>query len=216
MHAGANRGLGLEICRQLSAGGSYSSIFAICRKTSEELSSLAAAGFGGEKIITIVENVEITKDDATSALQKLFATKEATPVPIHLLVHNAGGYGAPEYKGVYSTQNLQNITADNMRFAFELNTLAPLMVTKALLPNLIAAASDDKENSSKVIIISSAMGSIAENESGGHYGYRVAKAGVNIMGKSLAVDLKDKNIAVGLGTIVKRRHYFTLVSEREL
>jgi NAD(P)-dependent dehydrogenase (short-subunit alcohol dehydrogenase family) len=156
---------------------------------------------GSNDKIKIVENIEVTNDDASSAVQKFFATSDARPTPIHLLVHNAGAYGPPEntddMSAIYSAQSLQNVNAEKMRFAFELNTLAPLILTQALLPNLVAAAASEN-NPSKVIIISSAMGSIAENGSGGHYAYRMAKAGVNMVGKSLSVDLKDKNVAVSL------------------
>jgi NAD(P)-dependent dehydrogenase (short-subunit alcohol dehydrogenase family) len=187
----------LELCRQLADGGVYNSVYAICRKTSEELTKLAAGS--GEKV-KIVENIEITKDDAASAVQKAFATNEASPTPIHLLVHNAGAYGPPEnFSGpqdVYNSQALQNINAEKMRFTFELNTVAPLVLTQALLPNIMAASKEG--DPAKVAIVTSAMGSIAENGSGGHYAYRAAKAAVNMVGKSLAVDLKDKNIAVGL------------------
>jgi tubulin alpha len=70
------------------------------------------------------------------------------------------------------------------------------------LPNLkaatLSAAAETTAHPKKVIIISSAIGSIEENGSGGHYGYRTSKAGVNMIGKSLAMDLKDDNICVGL------------------
>jgi NAD(P)-dependent dehydrogenase (short-subunit alcohol dehydrogenase family) len=181
----------LELCRQLAAGDQYSTIFGICRKSSEGLEKLESESGGKVKL---VENVEITAEDATTKVQKIFGT-----APIHLLVHNAGAYGPPEHMdNLYASQALENIDAERMRFAFELNTLAPLLLTKALLPNLKEAAGEN--DPSKVIIISSAMGSIADNESGGHYGYRTAKAAVNMIGKSLAVDLKDKRIAVSLGT----------------
>jgi NAD(P)-dependent dehydrogenase (short-subunit alcohol dehydrogenase family) len=184
----------LELCKQLAEGGSYASVFALCRKTTDELNQLAAQS----NKIKVVEGVEVTKDDAASVLQEAFRTK-AQPIPIHLLVHNAGGYGPPGGSLTdYTSQTLDNITTERMRYAFDLNTIAPLMLTQALVPNLEVAASS-AEDPAKVVIISSAMGSIEENTSGGHYGYRTAKAGVNMVGKSLSVDLKDKNIAVGLG-----------------
>jgi len=73
----------------------------------------------------------------------------------------------------------------------ELNTLGPIRVTQALLPQI-------KENGGKVIIISTQMGSIADNTSGGMQAYRASKAAVNMVGKGLSVELKDKGIAVGL------------------
>lgn len=185
----------MELCKQLSQGDVYTSIYALCRKTSEELTQVAAESSSKVKI---VENIEVTNNEVTTAIQTAFQTTLSSRIPIHLLVHNAGAYGPPEPDltgpAMYASQTLQTVTAERMRFAFELNTLAPLMITQALLPNLEEAAGE-----SKVVIISSAMGSIEENTSGGHYGYRAAKAAVNMAGKSLAVDLKEMNIAVSLG-----------------
>ena len=192
---GANRGIGLELCKQLSEGGTYSAVYALCRKTSEELTKLANSP---NKKVKVLEGIQVTDDSAAAAIQT--ALKD---VPIHLLVHNAGAYGPPEKDvndkdgSIYTTQTLANITAERMRFTFELNTIAPLLLTQALVSNLEQAAAGNNE-SSKVAIISSAMGSIAENGSGGHYGYRSAKAAVNMVGMSLSRDLKDKNIAVSL------------------
>ena len=58
--------------------------------------------------------------------------------------------------------------------------------------------SGETTTTTKVMIISSVMGSIKDNTSGGHYAYRASKAAINMVGKSLAVDLKDSNIAVGM------------------
>ena len=197
--SGANRGLGLELCRQLTAGDVYSSIYAICRKSTSDLTALAKSA---NSKIQVLEDVEITKDECVKVVQELFATNGRDPIPIHLLIHNAGAYGPPEdVSGPTSedvSQTLENVTMERMRFALELNTLAPLRLTKALLPNLVAGSSANDPG--KIAIITSAMGSMEENGSGGHYGYRASKAAVNMVGKSLAVDLKDKNVAVCLGT----------------
>ena len=77
-----------------------------------------------------------------------------------------------------------------MERQFKVNSLGPLRVTAALLPSLGAG--------SKVGIITSRMGSVEDNTSGGYYGYRMSKAAVNMAGMSLARDLKDHNIAVAL------------------
>ena len=79
---------------------------------------------------------------------------------------------------------------DALRQQFEVNAIGPLRVTHALLPNL--------HDGSKVAIITSRMGSIADNGSGGYYGYRASKAAVNAIGKSLAVDLAPRGVSVYL------------------
>jgi NAD(P)-dependent dehydrogenase (short-subunit alcohol dehydrogenase family) len=102
-----------------------------------------------------------------------------------------GGYKPTEsvkdYKDMYASQSLEQLTPARMRYALELNALAPLFVTQALLNNLrhggaggvtaaAAAEESDIAEVSKVIIISSLMGSIQDNNSGSHYGNRAAKA----------------------------------------
>jgi NAD(P)-dependent dehydrogenase (short-subunit alcohol dehydrogenase family) len=70
------------------------------------------------------------------------------------------------------------------------NALAPLLLARALLPNLTAG--------SKLALITSRMGSIDDNGSGGYYGYRMSKVALNMAGRSLAVDLKPRGIAVAI------------------
>merc|ERR550514_23916 len=77
---------------------------------------------------------------------------------------------------------------DRMRAAFEVNTLGPLRVQQALLPQM--------KEGGKVAIISTGIGSIGDNDSGGRYAYRTSKAGANVVAKSIAMDLKGKGIAV--------------------
>ncbi|MDP3535420.1 MAG: SDR family NAD(P)-dependent oxidoreductase, partial [Halomonas sp.] len=77
---------------------------------------------------------------------------------------------------------------DSIREQMEINAYAPLRVVEALLPTL--------KKGSKIANITSRMGSIADNDSGGRYGYRASKAALNAFGKSLAMDLKPQGIAV--------------------
>lgn len=83
-----------------------------------------------------------------------------------------------------------NLDLQSMRKQFEVNALGPLRCTTALRVNL--------ERGSKVALITSRMGSIADNSSGGAYGYRASKAAPNIIGKSLAIDLEQQGAAVAL------------------
>ena len=200
---GSNKGLGLELCRQLV--GDYQ-IFALCRQSSPELDRLAAEH---KDKLQILDNIDVMDENIGEKLQTtpLFKTQppaQQQPVKIHLLIHNAGAYGPPEtfdgVNGMYESQTLENVTAHRLEYSFKLNAVAPLVVTQALLSNM-AQQQEPNSNSnchSKIIIISSLMGSITDNGSGGHYGYRMAKAAVNMMGKSLAVDLKERGVAVGL------------------
>ncbi|KAF2185161.1 short-chain alcohol dehydrogenase-like protein [Zopfia rhizophila CBS 207.26] len=106
--------------------------------------------------------------------------------PVDLLL-NIAGVMAPHGQDTLSTVN-----ADTLHRTFTINTFGPLLLTQALLPNLFAASH------ARVAVMSSRMGSIADNSSGGQYAYRGSKAAVNAFFKGLAVDLKPKNVTVVL------------------
>lgn len=160
---GSNRGIGLELCRQASARGD--DVVALCRQSSVELAALN---------VRVVEKVDVGSDLCMRTLPTEFEGEQ-----IDLLINNAG---------ILSRQSLDALDLDEIRRQFEVNSLGPIRITRALLPNLGPG--------SKVAIITSRMGSITDNTSGGHYGYRMSKAAVNIAGTSLAQDLKSKHIAV--------------------
>ncbi len=102
-------------------------------------------------------------------------------ISIDLLINNAG---------IMTNETLDDFNVEAINNQFAVNTLGPLNVTKALLPFL--------SNSAKLILITSRMGSIADNGSGGYYGYRMSKAALNIAGVSLSHELRDRGIAVGI------------------
>jgi len=162
---GANRGIGLELSRQLAARGD--TVIAACRRSSDALDALG---------VRVEAGVDVADDASVVALA---ARLEDTP--LDLLINNAG---------VLQRNTLDAMDYDSARRQFEINSLGPLRVTAALLSNL--------SKGSKVAIITSRMGSIADNTSGSHYGYRMSKAAVNIAGVSLARDLAPRGIAVAL------------------
>ena len=88
--------------------------------------------------------------------------------------------------------SLSTITLDTLEKTFAVNTFGPLLLTQYLLPYLLLAKDP------KVAVMSSRMGSISDNTSGGQYAYRASKAAVNAVFKGLAVDLREKNVAVVL------------------
>ncbi|KAI7487760.1 hypothetical protein KC351_g2437 [Hortaea werneckii] len=89
---------------------------------------------------------------------------------------------------------LDTTNKDVLTTTFETNTFGPMLVTQALLPNLLLSQAEPP----RIGIVSSRVGSIADNTSGGSYAYRASKAAVNSIGKSMAVDLRDKGIVVSL------------------
>ncbi|MFE4105205.1 SDR family oxidoreductase [Almyronema epifaneia] len=126
--------------------------------------------------VRIETGVDITSESAVSDL-----VQRLDQIPIDILINNAG---------ILARVSLDNLDFDSIRQQFEVNALGPLRLTQALLPNLRAG--------SKIIIMTSRMGSIADNTSGGSYGYRMSKVAVSMAGKSLAHDLKPKGIAVAI------------------
>lgn len=111
---------------------------------------------------------------------------QLTNKPIDVLL-NVAGINAPG-----GPDTLGNVTKDSLTAIFETNTFGPLLLTQALLENLLASPSP------RVGIVSSRVGSIGDNNTGGSYAYRASKAAVNSIGKSLAVDLKEKGVVVTL------------------
>ncbi len=165
---GSNRGIGLELCKQLKERGF--DVIATCRHTSPELEALG---------VEIIEDVEVSDPKSLAELAKKLAGRK-----IDWLINNAG-----IANGIAMDEIDERAIASCKRM-FEVNSLGPLLTTKTLLKNLGEGC--------KVGIITSRMGSIEDNTSGGSYGYRMSKAAVNAAGKSLSIDLKPLGIAVGI------------------
>ena len=164
---GANRGIGLEFCRQYKKLGAK--VVAVCRRVSPELASLQEE---------VIEGADISRAEGRALVfdrLSRFGTK------IDVLVNNAG---------VARDESLGAMSEDTILEQFQVNAVAPLCLTDQLLPHL--------QGSAKVCLISSRMGSIADNTSGGRYGYRMSKAALNMAAVSLAQDLFSRGIAVGV------------------
>lgn len=165
---GANRGIGLELCRQLCARDEE--VFAVCRTASPELKALD---------VTLHAGIDVTDP---ASIEKL--ALELDCIDLDVLFLNAG---IMEREGF---DELGEPAFEAMRRMFEVNSLAPLRMAHALVDCLYEG--------SKVAIVTSLMGSMSDNGSGGYYGYRMSKAAVNAAGVSLARDLAPRGIAVGL------------------
>ncbi|MGO1749700.1 MAG: SDR family oxidoreductase [Marinobacter sp.] len=125
-------------------------------------------------VAQVIEEVDVT---TCAGIEKLAAGLAGKS--ICLLINNAG---------LLQDEQLGSIDFDSIRTQMEINAYAPLRVAEALVPLM--------GQGSKIANITSRMGSIADNDSGGRYGYRASKAALNAFGKSLAMDLKPKGIAV--------------------
>jgi NAD(P)-dependent dehydrogenase (short-subunit alcohol dehydrogenase family) len=122
----------------------------------------------------VIENIDVTNKES---IDRLVATLRDQV--IDLLINNAG---------ILHDDVLGSLDIDSLRLQMEINAFAPLLICEALLPNL--------RDGSKIANITSRMGSIGDNDSGGRYGYRASKAASNAFGRSLAIDLKERGIAV--------------------
>lgn len=165
---GANRGIGLAITRHLAARGDE--VIAVCREPSAALQALG---------VRIDSGVDVTRGAQVQDL-----ARRLSGTGIDLLVCNAG---------ILAHEDLGEIDEDgfdSIARQFQVNAAGPLRVVQALRPNL--------RKGSKVGLITSRMGSVADNSSGGHYGYRMSKAALNAAGRSLALDLEPDGIAVFL------------------
>jgi NAD(P)-dependent dehydrogenase (short-subunit alcohol dehydrogenase family) len=126
--------------------------------------------------IEIVDGIDVAEDSVVQKLADQLKNRR-----IDILINNAG---------ILTSETLDDLDFDRMRKQYEVNALGPLRVTKALLPNLHAG--------SKLLILTSRVGSVGDNSSGGIYGYRMSKAAANMAGMNLAIDLKERGIAVGI------------------
>jgi NAD(P)-dependent dehydrogenase (short-subunit alcohol dehydrogenase family) len=162
---GANRGIGYAMAKICQQRGD--TVYALCRQSSLELDALG---------VNVVEKIDVATQSGLDT-----AVLALNGITIDLLINNAG---------ILRDEQLGNLNQDTIVEQFNVNALAPLFFSHALLGNL--------STGSKIALITSRMGSVTDNTSGGRYGYRMSKAALNIAAVSLARDLEPENIAVGI------------------
>jgi NAD(P)-dependent dehydrogenase (short-subunit alcohol dehydrogenase family) len=126
--------------------------------------------------INVRENYDVTDAAAIDAFAQSVA-----PDTVDLLINNAG---------ILESTSLDDLDVESVQRQFEVNALGPLRVTRSLLHAFKKGA--------KIALVTSRMGSIADNDSGGSYGYRMSKAALNAAGMSLARDLNARGVAVAI------------------
>ncbi len=176
---GANRGIGLEMVRQLKDRGE--DVIATCRYTSPELNALS---------VRVETGIDVTSGDSVLGLRE-----KLNNVKIDVLIQNAG---------IAEFNSLSNLDPESIVHQFKVNALSPLCFVHTMLGHM--------HKSSKIALITSRMGSIEDNTSGGSYGYRMSKVALCMAGKSLSIDLMDQEIAVAIlhpGLVSTRMTGFT-------
>jgi len=172
---GANRGLGLEFAKQYTADGWR--VFACCRAPGKAagLNALAASSGGG----LTVHALDVSRRESVASLAEALAGET-----IDILLNNAGVYGDENHN------DFGRIDYEKWATTFSVNVMGAMRMTEAFLENV--------SRSEKKIIasLSSKMGSMADNTSGGSYLYRSSKAALNAVVKSLSLDQKDRGIVV--------------------
>jgi len=169
---GANRGLGLEFARQYAADGWQ--VFAACRTPGDaaELKKLEMASSGRIRVLPM----DVMDVASVKAAALVIGTQ-----PIDLLLNNAGVMGP-------RNDRIGSIDYAAWARVLDANSLGPMRVVEAFVENVA------KGSQKKIVTITSGMGSLEDNTSGGAYAYRTSKAAVNMVVRSLALDLAPRGI----------------------
>lgn len=169
---GANRGIGLEFARQYVRSGW--DVYAATRRPgdAEELTDLRQQN----KTSLHILKMDITDEDT---IDQSYEELRSRVDSLDLLLNNAGVYG--------SNEEFDRLTPLDFLSVFETNCVGAFQVTQTFLPAVQAATG-------KVVFVTSLMGSVDDNRSGGSYPYRVSKAALNMLGKTFHEDYADEGI----------------------
>jgi NAD(P)-dependent dehydrogenase (short-subunit alcohol dehydrogenase family) len=168
---GANRGLGLEFTKQYAADGW--NVLACCRHPQPALALQALAQAHSNIKIYILDVADFAQID-TLAIQLIDES-------IDVLINNAG---------VYPASSFGDTNYDEWAEGFKINSMAPLKMAEAFVQHIT------RSQLKKIATLTSKMGSIDDNTSGESYSYRSSKTAVNMVMKSLSIDLKPYGISV--------------------
>ena len=168
---GANRGIGLEFCKQYASDGW--NVIACCRKPADasELSKLALQH----------NNLQIVSLDVSDFAQIDALALQLKDEKIDVLINSAG---------VYARGKFGDIDYDEWAMSFKINSMALLKMAEAFVQHVA------KSQLKKMAVLTSKMGSIDDNTSGESYIYRSSKTAVNMVMKNLSIDLKPYGISV--------------------
>jgi NAD(P)-dependent dehydrogenase (short-subunit alcohol dehydrogenase family) len=172
---GANRGLGLEFCQQYAQQGWR--VLACCRKPDE-------ADLLQQLTVQYVDNIKVFALDVADHAQIDALAMQLKDISIDVLISNAGIYGDTFEHG------FGHLDYQAWRDTFEINVLAAVKMAEVFNAQLL------RSQQGVFVAISSLMGSIADNGSGGSILYRSSKAALNAAMKSLAIDMRSQGVGV--------------------
>lgn len=187
---GCNRGLGLGVVKHLVTGTNPpKNVIATCRnlEKAKELREIAEQNKNIHVLQLDVKNTD-TFDEFAKVVECIVGEDGLN------VLFNSAGYSP-------KSTRIQFVKAEQIAETFAINTIGPIMLTKALIPSLQKASLTNKDKplgseKAAVINMTSILGSIALNDNGGLYAYRCSKAAVNMATKSLSIDLKKDGIVV--------------------
>ena len=168
---GANRGLGLEFTKQYAADGW--NVLACCRHPQSAMDLQALAAAHGNIKVHALDVADFAQIDALALKLK--------DESIDVLINNAG---------VYPSSHFGDTNYDEWAQGFKINSMAPLKMAEAFVQHIT------RSQLKKIATLTSKMGSIDDNTSGESYSYRSSKTAVNMVMKSLSIDLKPYGISV--------------------
>ncbi len=168
---GTSRGIGLEFTKQYAEDGWH--VLACCRAPERALAL--------QHLAKTHANIELINLDVADFAQIDAAAFQLKNHTIDVLINNAG---------VYPESSLGDVDFNDWATAFKINSMAPLKMAEAFLPNIV------KSQHKKIATLSSKMGSLDDNTSGGSYIYRSTKTAANMVMKSLALDVEQYGISV--------------------
>jgi NAD(P)-dependent dehydrogenase (short-subunit alcohol dehydrogenase family) len=170
---GASRGLGLEFTRQYLQAECQ--VFALAREPLRSQKLMDLAQKFPRALLPVTCDVG-EEDSVQTARQEV----ELAAQTLDLVINNAATYGRQD-------ETLDNLSWDEVQRVFNVNTLGPMRVTRAFLPLLRLGSRP------RVVHVTSMMGSVSDNRSGGHWSYRVSKAALHMANRNLAIQTaKDK------------------------
>jgi NAD(P)-dependent dehydrogenase (short-subunit alcohol dehydrogenase family) len=174
---GANRGIGLELAKQYAADGWR--VFACARRSSPGLAGLA--GIHGEVQVCTLDVSDHGQIDRLA----LTLCEEA----IDVLINNAGTMGKSSFgAGATEDQSFGHTDFDDWERIFRVNVAGPMKMAEAFVEHVA------RSRQKKLVTLTSMVGSMGLNSTGGLYGYRASKAAVNAIVKSMSIDLLPRGI----------------------